>query len=47
MHTIELGEYTSALKYYNKSLEMYKAVFGTVNHPDIAGSYMNMSNAYN
>ena len=25
---------------------MYKAVFGTTNHPDIASTYMNMGTAY-
>ena len=43
----KMGEYRSALDYYNKSLHMYKAIFGTTNHPKIALTYMNMGNAYN
>ena len=43
----DMGEYTSALDYHTKSLEMNKAIYGRdCNHPNIANSYSNIGNTY-
>ena len=40
------GEYTKALRYYLKSLDNRKSVYGGDNHPVIAASYNNIGDAY-
>ena len=40
-----MGEYSKALSYYEKSLEIKQQSLPP-NHPDLAGSYMNIGNVY-
>ena len=40
------GDYSKALQYYEKSLNMQLNIYGHTDHPDIASSYNSMGNVY-